>query len=130
MPTIIGFGGTGTLNFNGGGASTFPVRNVSVSFERASLDVTQLSDFREKRAPGRIRRTATFEMLAQDGSTDNSLRTHLYPTSLSDAVNRSVVLIYQDQGLISYTITGHITSASRTDDGTGPGIWSLSMDEA
>jgi len=130
MPTIIGFGGTGTLNFNGGGASTFPVRSVSVSFERASLDVTQLSDFREKRAPGRIRRTATFEMLAQDSTTDNSLRTHIYPTNLADAVNRSVVLTYTDQGSIAYTITGHITSASRTDDGTGPGIWSLSLDEA
>ena len=130
MATIIGFGGTGTLNFNGGGAVTFPVRNVSVSFERASLDVTTISDFREKRAPGRIRRTATFEMLAQDSTTDNNLRTHIYPTSLADAVNRSVVLTYTDQGSIAYTITGHITSASRTDDGTGPGIWSLSLDEA
>jgi hypothetical protein len=130
MATIIGFGGTGTLNFNGGGATTFPVRNVSVSFERASLDVTTITDFREKRAPGRIRRTATFEMLAQDSTTDNNLRTHIYPTSLADAVNRSVVLTYTDQGSIAYTITGHITSASRTDDGTGPGIWSLSLDEA
>jgi hypothetical protein len=101
-----------------------------VSFERASLDVTTISDFREKRAPGRIRRTATFEMLAQDSTTDNNLRTHLYPTTLADAVNRSVVLTYTDQGSIAYTITGHITSASRTDDGTGPGIWSLSLDEA
>ena len=130
MATIIGFGGSGTLNFNGLGASAFPVRNVSVSFERASLDITTITDFREKRAPGRIRRTATFEMFAQDSTSDNSLRTHIYPTTLADAVSRSVVLTYTDQGSIAYTITGHITSASRTDDGTGPGIWSLSLDEA
>ena len=130
MATIIGFGGTVTLNFNAGGATTFPVRNISVSFERDSLDVTQLSDFRMKRAPGRFRRTASFEMMAQDSSTDNALRTHLYPTTLADTVNRSVVLTFTDQGSIAYTLTGHLTSASRTDDGSGPGVWSLSMDEA
>jgi hypothetical protein len=132
MATIIGFGGTVSLNFNAGGASTFPVRNISVSFERDSLDVTILSDFRMKRAPGRFRRTATFEMLAQDSSTDNALRTHLYPTTLADTLNRSVVLVFTDQGSpgISYTLTGHLTGASRTDDGSGPGVWSLSMDEA
>lgn len=130
MATIIGFGGTVTLNFNGGGASTFPVRNIAVSFERDSLDVTQLSDFRMKRTPGRFRRTATFEMMAQDSSSDNALRTHLYPTTLADTVNRSVVLTFTDQGGIAYTLTGHIISASRSDDGTGPGTWSLSMDEA
>ena len=130
MATIIGFGGSVTLNFNTGGATTFPVRNISVSFERDSLDVTQLSDFRMKRTPGRFRRTATFEMLAQDSSTDTALRTHLNPTTLADTVNRSVALNFTDQGSISYTLTGHLTGASRTDDGSGPGIWSLTMDEA
>ncbi len=130
MATIIGFGGTVTLNFNAGGATTFPVRNISVSFERDSLDVTQLSDFRMKRAPGRFRRTATFEMMAQDSSTDDALRLHLYPTTLAETVNRSVVLAFTDQGSIAYTFTGHLTGASRTDDGSGPGVWSLSMDEA
>lgn len=130
MPNIIGFGGTVTLNFNAGGASTFPVRNISISFERDSLDVTILSDFRMKRAPGRFRRTASFEMIAQDLTTDNALRTHLYPTTLADTVNRSVVLTFTDQGSIAYTLTGHLIGASRTDDGSGPGIWSLTMDEA
>lgn len=130
MPNIIGFGGTVTLNFNTAGAVTFPVRNISISFERDSLDVTILSDFRMKRAPGRFRRTASFEMIAQDSTTDDALRAHLYPTTLANTVNRSVVLTFTDQGSIAYTLTGHIIGASRTDDGSGPGIWSLTMDEA
>jgi hypothetical protein len=130
MALISGYGGSVTLNFNAAGASTFPIKNVSVQFERSSIDVTQLSDFREKRAPGRVRRTVTFDMMAQDGSTDNALRTHLYPTTLSDAVNRSVVVTFTDQGSIAYAITGHIVSASRSDDGTQAGMWNVSVEEA
>ena len=130
MAIIAGYGGTVTLNFQSSTAVTFPVRNVQISFERASIDITQLSDFREKRAPGRIRRTATFDMMAQDSTTDNALRTHLYPANLADAGDRSGALAFPDQGSISYTITGHLTSASRQDDGTGPGMWSLTLEEA
>ena len=130
MAYIMGYGGTVTLNFNGGGAVTAPVRNVQLQVERASLDVTLVSDFREKRLPGRVRRTASFDLLAQDLTSDDALREHIYPTSLANAVNRSVVLTFTDQGTKTYTITGHITSASRTDDGTGATVWSLTMDEA
>lgn len=130
MAIIAGYGGTVTMNIDGGGVVTFPVRNIAVSYERASLDVTQLSDFREKRAPGRVRRSASFDMMAQDSTTDNALRTHLFPTTLATAVNRTVTLVFTDQGSISYTITGHLVSAQRSDDGTGPAMWSLSMDEA
>lgn len=130
MATIVGFGGTVSMNIQSGGSSTRPVRNIALSFERSSLDVTQLSDFREKRAPGRIRRTATFDMMAQDGATDDALRTHLFPTTLADAVNRTLTLAWTDQGGIAYTMTGHLVSAQRSDDGTGPGMWSLSLEEA
>jgi hypothetical protein len=130
MALISGYGGSVKLNFNAAGESTFPIKNVSVQFERSSIDVTQLSDFREKRAPGRVRRTVTFDMMAQDGNTDNALRTHLYPTTLADAVNRSVVVTFTDQGSISYAITGHIVSASRSDDGTQAGMWNVSVEEA
>lgn len=130
MAIIAGYGGTVSMNIDSGGAVTFPVRNIAVSYERASLDVTQLSDFREKRAPGRIRRSVTFDMMAQDSTTDNALRAHLFPTTLANAVNRSVALTFTDQGSIAYTITGHLVSAQRSDDGTGPAMWSLSMDEA
>lgn len=132
MALIAGFGGTLTLNFNAAGAVTVPVRNVTISYERSTLDVTQLSDYIEKRKPGRVRRTATFDMMASDGSTDNVIREHMYPTTLANALNRSVVLSYTDSGgtPVTYTITGHLTSASRSDDGTGPGMWSLSLEEA
>lgn len=130
MALIAGFGGTLTLNFNGAGAVTVPVRNVTISYERSTLDVTQLSDYIEKRKPGRVRRTATFDMMASDASTDNVIREHMYPTTLANALNRSVALSYTDSGSIAYTITGHLTSASRSDDGTGPGMWSLSLEEA
>jgi hypothetical protein len=69
-------------------------------------------------------------LLAQDASTDDPVREHIYPTSLANAVNRSVVVAFSDQAGKAYTITGHITSASRTDDGTGAVVWSLSVDEA
>jgi hypothetical protein len=130
MALIAGFGGSLTLNFNGGGAVTVPVRNITVSYERSTLDVTQLSDYIEKRKPGRVRRTVTFDVMASDGTTDNVIRDHMYPTTLANALNRSVVLAYTDSGTQSYTITGHLTSATRSDDGTGPGMWSLAMEEA
>jgi hypothetical protein len=130
MALIAGFGGTLTLNFNAAGAVTVPVRNVTISYERSTLDVTQLSDYIEKRKPGRVRRTATFDMMASDATTDNVIRDHMYPTTLANALNRSVALSYTDSGSIAYTITGHLTSASRSDDGTGPGMWSLSLEEA
>jgi len=130
MALILGYGGTVSLNFQSGGVVLFPVRNVSVAYERTSLDVTQLSDFREKRAPGRYRRTATFDMIAQDGSADNGLRTHMAPSSVGDAQNRTVTLAWTDAGGVAYSITGHLTSATRNDDGTGPGAWSLTLEEA
>jgi hypothetical protein len=54
----------------------------------------------------------------------------MVPTTLAEAVGRSVALAFLDQGSISYNITGHLTSASRSDDGTGPGMWSLTLEEA
>jgi hypothetical protein len=130
MALIAGYGGSVTLNFQSSSAITFPVRNISINYERASIDTTQLSDYREKRGPGRIRRTATFDMMAQDSSTDNALRLHMYPTTLAEAVGRSVVLSFTDQGSISYSMTGHLTSAARSDDGTGPAMWSLTLEES
>jgi len=130
MAVIAGYGGTVTLNFQSGTAAAFPVRNIAINFERSSIDMTQLSDFREKRAPGRVRRTATFDMMAQNSTTDDALRLHMFPTTLAEAVGRSVVLVFTDQGSKAYTITGHLTSASRSDDGTGPGMWSLTLEEA
>lgn len=130
MALIAGFGGTLTLAFNAGSSITIPVRNVTISYERSTLDVTQLSDYIEKRKPGRVRRTATFDMMASDSTTDDVIRDHMYPNTLANALNRSVALSYTDSGSIAYTITGHLTSASRSDDGTGPGMWSLSLEEA
>jgi len=130
MALIAGYGGSVTLNFQSGTAAAFPVRNIAINFERSSIDTTQLSDFREKRAPGRVRRTATFDMMAQDSTTDDALRLHMFPTTLTEATGRSVVLAFTDQGSKVYTITGHLTSASRSDDGTGPGMWSLTLEEA
>jgi hypothetical protein len=130
MALISGYGGTVNLAFQSASGAVFPIKNISVQYERASIDITQLSDFREKRAPGRVRRTVTFDMMAQNSTTDDALRTHLYPTTLADAVNRSVVVTFTDQGSIVYAITGHIVSASRSDDGTQAGMWNVSVEEA
>lgn len=130
MAYIAGYGGSVTLNFQGGSAITHPVRNIQLQIERASLDVTLVSDWREKRLPGRVRRTATFDMLAQDGASDDLFREHVYPTTLANAVNRTVTLAFTDQGSKAYTMIGHIVSAARTDDGSGAVVWSVSLEES
>jgi len=130
MGYVFGYGGSATLNFNAGGAATYPVRNIQLSTERASLDVTLVSDFREKRVPGRVRRTVSFDLIVEDGTANNAFREHIYPTLLNNAQDRSVVPVYTDESAQAYTITGHIVSASRTDDGAGIATWSCQMDEA
>lgn len=130
MAIISGYGGTFTLGFQGATATSFPAKNITISTARSSLDVTTIADFREKRAPGRFSRTATFDIMASDSTTDNVIRTHMNPTTLGAATIVTVALSFTDQGLIAYTMTGHLTSATRTDDGTGPGMWSLTLEEA
>jgi len=134
MAYIAGYGGSVTLAIGAAGSLpagvTHPVRNIQLQIERASLDVTLVSDWREKRMPGRVRRTATFDMIAQDGTSDDLMREHIYPTSLANAVNRAMTLVFTDQGSKAYTLTGHIVSAARTDDGNGAVIWSLTLEES
>jgi hypothetical protein len=129
MAIVSGYGGTFSLTLQGGTITAFPAKNVTISVARSSLDVTTIADFQEKRAPGRFSRTATFDVMAQNGSTDNAIRSHMNPTTLALAVAVTCTLTYVDQGSITYTIIGHMTSATRTDDGTGPGMWSLTLEE-
>ena len=135
MALITGFGGTLTFS----GQSTVAVRSFTMNIEKASLDVTTLSDFREKRLPGRVRRSGTLTLYRQDGTIDNTLRAHVIPADLAAATlpNCTLTLKYVDQGSQSYDEFGagtnafniHITSASFTDDGTGPAMWELSWEE-
>jgi hypothetical protein len=129
MAIISGYGGAFQLTLQGGTIATFPARNITVSVARSSLDVTTIADFREKRAPGRFSRTATFDLMAQNGSDDNAIRSHMNPTTLALAVAVTCTLTYTDQGSVAYTMIGHMTSATRTDDGTGPGMWSITLEE-
>lgn len=130
MPYVFGYGGFVELAWNGAVKVTAPVRNIQITTERASLDVTLVSDFREKRVPGRVRRTVSFDLIVEDGTANNALRDHIYPTSLANAQDRSVVLTYTDESAQTYSVTGHLVSASRTDDGSGIATWSCQMDEA
>lgn len=127
MAIIPGYGGTVSLNF-GAGATAFPAKNISVSMERASLDVSAIADFKESRAPGRYRRTATFDLMAQDGSADNAIRSAMVPTTLANAVSTSITLTWVNSS-ITYTISGFFTSAVRSDDPNQPGTWSITMEE-
>jgi hypothetical protein len=129
MAIIAGYGGTFSLTLQGGTIATFPARNITISINRSSLDVTSIADFQEKRAPGRFARTANFDIMARNGSDDNAIRSHMNPTSVALAVAVTCTLTYVDQGPITYTMIGHMTSATRTDDGTGPAMWSLSLEE-
>lgn len=133
MALIHGFGGTLTFS----GTSTVAVRSFTMNIEKASLDVTTLSDFREKRLPGRVRRSGTLTLYRQDGTIDDTLRAHLMPADVAGTVAATLTLKYVDQGTKSYDEFGagtnafniHITSASFTDDGTGPAMWELSWEE-
>ena len=128
MAITPGYGGTFTLNFQAGTAANYPAKNVTFSHSRSSVDVTALTDFQEKRLPGRIQRSATFDCMA-DSTLDVAIRAHMNPATVTEAQNRSVAFSYTDKGSIAYTLTGHITSATRTDDGSGPGMWSITVEE-
>jgi hypothetical protein len=133
MALIAGYGGT--LVFSG--TTVVAVRSFTMNFERASLDVTTLGDFREKRVPGRVRRFGTLTLYRQDSSNDDTLRSHLMPATLAATTSASLTLKYTDQGSINYdeygagteSINVQITSASFTDDGTGAAMWELSWEE-
>jgi hypothetical protein len=129
MAITPGYGGALTLNFQTAGAATYFAKNVTFSHSRSSLDSTSLADFAEKRMPGRIQRSATFDCMA-DGGLDDAIRAHMNPTTIGEAQNRTVTFSYTDKGGEVYTITGHLTSATRTDDGSGPGMWSMTLEEA
>ena len=129
MAITPGYGGALTLNFQSSSAATYFAKNVTFSHSRSSLDSTSLADFAEKRMPGRIQRSVTFDCMADSG-LDVAIRAHMNPTSIADAQNRTVAFSYTDKGSIAYTITGHLTSATRTDDGSGPGMWSMTLEEA
>jgi hypothetical protein len=142
MAFIAGFGGTLTFSgiaTGGGTIGTVPVRSFTMSFERASLDTTTLSDFRERRLPGRVRRSGTMTILRQTGSADDTLRAALIPADMAAATGAaaSLTLKYADQGTIEYNEYGAgtavfavtITSATITDDGTGAAVWELSWEE-
>ena len=81
MALITGFGGTITFS----GVASVQVRSFTLNVERASFDATTLGDYREKRLPGRIRRSGTLTLLRQDGNTDDTLRGHLFPNDLTAA---------------------------------------------
>ena len=130
MAITPGYGGAFTLNFQGAAtAATYFVKNVTISHSRSSLDSTSLADFKERRMPGRTQRSATFDCMADD-TLDVAIRTHMNPTTIALAHGVTVAFSYTDKGGLAYTITGHLTSATRTDDGSGPGMWSMTLEEA
>lgn len=129
MAITPGYGGALSLGFQGGTGVAYPAKNITFSHSRTSLDATGLSDFVEKRLPGRIQRSATFDCMA-DATLDVAIRTHMNPTTVVLAQAVSCTFSYIDKGSLTYTLTGHITSATRTDDGSGPGMWSITVEEA
>ena len=71
MALIAGYGGTLTFS----GTTSVACRSFTLNWERASLDITQIGDFRERRAAGRIRRFGTVTLYRQDGTIDDTLVT-------------------------------------------------------
>lgn len=129
MAITPGYGGALTLNFQSSTAVSYAAKNVTFSHSRTSLDSTSLGDFVEKRMPGRIQRGVSFDCMADSG-LDVAIRTHMNPTTIALAQGVTVAFSYTDKGGLAYTIVGHLTSATRTDDGSGPGMWSMTLEEA
>jgi hypothetical protein len=126
MALIAGYGGS--LSFSGQTAVT--CRSVTVNLERASLDVTQIGDYVEKRAPGRIRRSGTMTLFRNDGAVDNAIRSHMNPANLAAATGATLTFSYTDQGSQAYgSYNIQITSASISDDGTGAAVWELTWEQ-
>lgn len=129
MALIAGYGGTVAFS----GTSAVACRSVTITQERASLDVTQLSDYIEKRAAGRARQSGSLTLYRQDSTVDNALRAHILPTSLTNAVTTTATLTftYTDQGSQAYGSWNIIiTSATLTDDGSGAATWELTFERA
>lgn len=126
MALIAGYGGSLTF----GGQSTVTCKSVTVNFERASLDVTKIGDYVEKRAPGRIRRSGTMTLYRNDGSVDDAIRSHMNPATLANALVVTLAFSYSDQGGKTYgSYDVQITSASISDDGTGAAVWELTWEQ-
>lgn len=140
MALIAGYGGTLTFS----GTTSVACRSFTLNWERASLDITQIGDYRERRAAGRIRRFGTVTLYRQDGTIDDVLRTHLQPTTLANAVTATLTLRYVDGAITGGTPAGkqygditnaanpiniQITGAVLTDDGTGAAMWELTWEE-
>lgn len=135
MALIAGYGGTLTFN----GTTSVACRSFTLNWERASLDITQIGDYRERRAAGRIRRFGTVTLYRQDGTIDNTLRSHLQPATLSAAQTAVLTLRYADGAAtpIGYgdittpanSMNIQITGAVLTDDGTGAAMWELTWEE-
>jgi hypothetical protein len=126
MALIAGYGGTVTFS----GTSAVACRSVTMNFERDSLDVTQIGDYRMKRAAGRVRRSGSLTLYRQTEAVDDALRTHVNPGSLANATGASLNFAYTDQGSKAYTsIAIQVTSAVISDDGTGAGTWEITWEE-
>lgn len=126
MALIAGYGGS--LSFSG--QSTVTCKSVTVNFERASLDITQIGDYVERRAPGRIRRSGTMTLYRNSGDVDDNIRDHMNPANLAGAIAATLTFSYTDQGSQAYgSYNIQITSASISDDGTGAAVWELTWEE-
>lgn len=126
MALIAGYGGTVTF----GGQTTVSCKSVTMNFERDSLDITQIGDYRQKRAPGRVRRSGSLTLYRNNGTVDNALRTHVDPGALGDATGATLAFAYTDQGSITYaSINIQVTSAVISDDGTGAATWELTWEQ-
>lgn len=126
MALIAGYGGTVTF----GGQTTVSCKSVTMNFERDSLDITQIGDYRQKRAPGRVRRSGSLTLYRNTSTVDDVLRTHINPSSLGDATGATLAFAYTDQGAIAYaSIQIQVTSAVISDDGTGAATWELTWEQ-
>lgn len=133
MALISGYGGTITFS----GQSAVTCKSITVNYERASLEITQIGDFIEKRAPGRVKRSGSLTLYRNSSTVDDNIRAHIYPSSLANAATAVLTLNYTDQGAIQYPgSSGNavqniiITSAAITDDGTGAAMWELSWEQS
>ena len=104
-----GIGATITVD-----AVVYVVRDMQVSLQRETIDVSSLSDVYTRKTPGRISGTITCNAILDSAAVDGVLEGFVGQTALGTAVT---VTLVDSAGVNTYSFSCIISAASHTFSG-------------